>query len=62
MINNAIALTRQAARVIGRRLRWAFNIERILLSRLDGRAMAGAGDQARRYRLNARARSTSSLA
>ena len=28
----------------------------------EGRAMAGAGDQARRYRLNARARSTSSLA
>ena len=50
------------AGVIGRRLRRAFNIEQILLSRLDGRAIASAGDHVRRFRLKARARSTSSVA
>jgi len=62
MVNNAMAITRQTAGVIGRRLRRAFNIEQILLSRLDGRAIAGAGDHVRRFRLKARARSTSSVA
>ena len=62
MPTSTIAATTPADRVSGARLRRAFNMKLTLRSRLDGRAIAGAGDQTARCRLNVRARSTNSLA
>ena len=53
---------RPADRVIGWRLIRAFNMARILPSRLDGRAISGAGSHMRRLLSNARARSSRCVA
>ena len=43
MVRVAMAIAKYVDRAIGVRLRRVFNMARTLLSRLDGRAIAGAG-------------------